>query len=89
MGLRTGWPDFLIIYRRIHGLELKREGGELSRSRWVRSRRNPERKRWVEGQREVFPRLIAAGMTIATVQTIEQVRDTLRGWGIPMREVRL
>ena len=84
MGLRRGWPDFLIIHNaRVHGIELKTDGGELSRDRMVRSRRGG--LRLVEGQRSVFPRLIAAGMPIAVCKDVSEVITALGAWGIPTR----
>jgi hypothetical protein len=50
----------------------------------IRSRRKGT-LRYVEGQREVFPRLEAAGMKIATCITVNDVLEQLIAWGIPMR----
>ena len=41
--------------------------------------------RYVEGQREVFPRLEAAGMRIATCGSVDGVLDQLTAWGVPLR----
>jgi hypothetical protein len=62
MGLKRGWPDILVLHRQLYGIELKRRGGSLSRTRMVRTRRGG--LRILEGQRDVFPRLEAAGMTL-------------------------
>jgi hypothetical protein len=32
MGLKRGWPDLLILHGKLYGIELKREGGQLSRT---------------------------------------------------------
>jgi hypothetical protein len=63
---------------------MKRAGEKLSRARMIRSRRKGT-LRYVEGQREVFPRLEAAGMKIATCITVNDVLEQLIAWGIPMR----
>ena len=85
MGLRRGWPDFLILHDRLYGIELKRQGERLSITRVVRNRRGAPRV--VEGQREVFPRLRAAGMEIVVATSIDEVLTALRGWNIPMRRI--
>jgi hypothetical protein len=89
MGLRVGWPDFLIAFNGILGVELKTETGQLSRSRWVttRDRRGNIVKRWVEGQRDVHPRLIASGgfQRIAVCRSVEEVEAELLAFGVPMR----
>jgi hypothetical protein len=86
MGLRRGWPDFLILHGRLHGLELKREGEGLSKDRLVRARRNGA-LRLVEGQASTFPRLAGAGMRIEVATSIDGVLAALRAWKIPVRKV--
>jgi hypothetical protein len=86
VGLKRGWPDILVLHRTLYGIELKRPGGRLSRARIVRTRRGAPRV--LEGQTEVFPRLIAAGMEIATCETVDQVLATLAVWNIPLRTHR-
>jgi hypothetical protein len=39
----------------------------------------------LEGQTDVFPRLTAAGMKLATCDSVDAVLDTLVGWGVPLR----
>ena len=54
IGLKRSWPDHLVLYAgKLIGIEWKKPGETLSRSRWVRTKSG--RSRWVEGQREVFP----------------------------------
>jgi hypothetical protein len=83
MGLKAGWPDFLVLHRYPYGIELKREGGVLSRDRMVRTRRGG--LRMVEGQVSVFPRLVAAGCCIAICRSVDEVLGALRDWSIPLR----
>jgi hypothetical protein len=84
LGLQRGWPDILVVHEgRVFGLELKRPGGKLSRSRWVRTRNGS--KRYVEGQQEAFQRLSGAGMGIATVSSVPLALAALEAWGIPVR----
>jgi hypothetical protein len=83
MGLKRSWPDVLVLHRTLHGIELKRRGGALSRTRTVRTRRGGVRI--VEGQRDVFPRLEAAGMRLAVCDSVEGVLATLAAWGVPLR----
>ena len=83
-GLQRGWPDFLIVHDGIYGIELKREDGRLSTTRTVRTRRGGLRV--LDGQREVFPRLIEAGFRdIAVCRSLDAVLGQLRAWGVPMR----
>lgn len=83
MGLKRNWPDVLVLHGMLHGIELKRRGGRLSITRTVRTRRGALRV--VEGQREAFPRLEAAGMKLATCETLDAVLAQLVAWGIPLR----
>jgi hypothetical protein len=83
MGLKRNWPDFIIIHGYPIGIELKNTDGELSRSRWVRSKRTG-RPRWVEGQREGFAKLRAAGMKIHICRNLEHVLVCLESEGVPM-----
>ncbi|MGC8476310.1 MAG: hypothetical protein ACP5NP_08150 [Acetobacteraceae bacterium] len=84
LGLKRGIPDVLIWHGgRSYGIELKRRGGRLSRTRTVRTRHGALRV--VEGQTETFPRLEAAGMQIAVCETVPAVLAALAEWGVPVR----
>lgn len=83
LGVKPNWPDILVLHHSIYGVELKRPGEGLSIARWVRTRRGAPR--FIEGQREVFPRLEAAGMQIATCTSVVAVLDALAGWRVPLR----
>ena len=87
MGLRRGWPDLLIVHNGLYGIELKRVGAGLSKTRMVRTRNGS--LRIVEGQADVFPRLIQAGFAgIGVCDSIDAVLSQLRAWGVPMRRIR-
>ena len=83
MGLKRGWPDVLVLHRRLIGIELKVRGGRLSRTRVVRTRRGGLRE--IVGQEEVFPRLEAAGMTIGVCSSLPAVLAFLAACGVPLR----
>jgi hypothetical protein len=83
LGLKRGWPDILILHDRMYGLELKRLGGQLSRTKIVRTRRGGWRE--LTGQEDQFPKLERAGMRIAVAHSVPEALAFLRGWGIPMR----
>jgi hypothetical protein len=84
MGLKQAWPDLLIVYNGIFGIELKRVGGRLSKTRLVR-RKNGSLKQ-LTGQTEMFPRLLVAGFRdIAVCTTPGQVLATLTAWDVPLR----
>jgi len=87
LGLKRSWPDLLVLHGSLFGIELKRPGGKLSRTRTVRTRRG--RLRIVEGQAETFPKLEAAGMKLATCDSVDSVLETLRIWDIPLRRAAL
>jgi len=88
LGLQRGWPDVLVAHAgRIYGLELKRVGGKLSKTRTVRTRSGAPRV--LEGQEDVFPRLRTAGMEIAVCTSLDDVLAALRGWGVPMVRSRV
>jgi hypothetical protein len=83
LGLKRGWPDILVLHHALYGIELKRRGGRLSKTRLVRTRSGALRE--LLGQETVFPRLEGAGMAIAVCSTPEAVLAALRGWGVPVR----
>lgn len=83
LGLKRSWPDILVLHDVLYGIELKRVGGQLSRTRSVRTRRG--RLRVVEGQRDVFPRLEAVGMRLAVCDSVDTMLTQLEAWGIQPR----
>ena len=84
LGLKRGWPDVQIVFGgRIIGVELKRRGGRLSRTRIVRTRRGSLRE--LVGQEDEFPRLEAAGMTIGVCSSLPAVLAFLASVGVPLR----
>lgn len=84
-GLAPGWPDLILAYGgHVHGIELKRRGGALSKTRLVRTKRG--RPREVVGQADEFPRLVIAGFAaIAVCHSVDEVLDQLTRWNIPTR----
>jgi len=84
VGLKRGLPDIWILSDGVYCIELKREGGELSKTRTVRTKRGSPRV--LVGQEEVFPLLIAAGVrAIAVCYSVDQMLEQCRRWPIPMR----
>lgn len=84
LGLKRGWPDILILHAgRTHGIELKPRDGELSRTRTKRTRRGSLRV--LEGQRDVLPKLRAAGMVVEVCRSLDSVLACLQRWEIPTR----
>jgi hypothetical protein len=82
-GIKRGLPDLFVINGQLYGIELKRRGGQLSKTRVVRTRRGP---RILDGQNDVFPRLLAAGVAdIAIVHSVVEALAQLRRWNIPLR----
>lgn len=86
IGTKPGWPDILVAFRGIYGIELKRQGGRLSTTRIVRRRNGAPRE--IVGQVDMFPRLLAAGFRgIAVCSSVEDVLCVIREWGCPVRGV--
>jgi len=84
LGLKRGWPDIQVVHGgRIVGIELKRRGGKLSRTRIVRTRRGSLRE--LVGQEDEFPRLREAGMNIGVCSSLPAVLEFLRLCGVPLR----
>ena len=84
LGLKRGWPDILVVHEgRTIGIELKRIGGALSKTRMVRSRSGA--LRIVEGQTDVFARLQGAGMLIEVCETVDEVLAALKRLNVPVR----
>jgi hypothetical protein len=84
LGLKRGWPDLLIGFQGLWGIELKRRGGRLSKTRVGRTRRGSPRI--LEGQEDIFPRLIASGAfrAIAVAHSVDEMLAQLTAWGIPL-----
>jgi hypothetical protein len=85
VGLKRGYPDLLVFFRQVYGIELKRVGGKLSKTRVVRTRSGAPRE--LLGQEDVFPRLLATG-AFADIQVATSVSELfahLRNWEIPLR----
>jgi hypothetical protein len=84
IGLKRAWPDHLVLWPgNIVGIEWKTGDGSLSISRFVYSKRNGK-PRWVEGQRETFPKLKAAGMKIYVCISVEHALRILQAMECPM-----
>jgi hypothetical protein len=65
-GVKAGIPDLVFLWGGLRALELKKPGGVLS-----------------PAQRAMHPRLLAAGaVAVATVDSLETARETLRRWGL-------
>ena len=91
-GVKRGLPDVMVLHDgKLRAIELKKAGsgprggggGTLSKTRIVRTRRGAPRI--LEGQEDVFPRLEAAGMTIAIARSVDEVLAQLAAWGVPLR----
>lgn len=84
VGLKRGYPDIMVFYDGVYGLELKRNGGTLSKTIIDRSARGGPIERI--GQEDMFPRLIASGWkAIAVVRSVTEMLQQLERWQIPLR----
>lgn len=83
IGVRRSWPDMIVLWpQNVVGIELKTGDGRLSISRVVHTKRG--KPRWVEGQRETFPKLKAAGMRIFVCSSVDHSLRILRAMECPM-----
>jgi hypothetical protein len=89
LGLKAGWPDLMIGFDGAWGIELKRRGGKLSKTRITRTRRGGPRIH--EGQEDVFPMLLASGMfrAIGIAYSVDDMLAQLAEWQIPLRPHQL
>ena len=85
IGLKRGLPDIWILHKGVYCIELKAKGNYLSRTTVVRSRRGI--LRILEGQTDVFPKLLATGAVkaISICHSVDDVIERLDRWGIPHR----
>lgn len=85
MGLKRGMPDLFLFYAGLWGIELKRRGGHLSKTRIVRTKRGTPRV--LAGQEEVFAALLRSGgfREIAIAHSVEEVLAQIDRWQIPLR----
>lgn len=85
IGLKRGLPDIWIMFDGVWLIELKRPGGQLSKTRIVRTRRGSPRV--LEGQVDVFAKLCATGAVrdLAVCYSVDDVLDRIAVWKIPCR----
>jgi hypothetical protein len=85
VGLKRAWPDLLVFFNHVYGVELKREGGRLSKTRIVRTRRGAPRE--LVGQEDVFPLLLKTGAfaDIRIARSLGELFAHLTDWQIPLR----
>jgi hypothetical protein len=83
-GVKRGLPDlFVIAPSGFYGIEFKTRYGRLSKTRTVHYPSGSPRI--LEGQEDTFPRLEAAGMTIAIAHSVDEMLAALDRWQIPLR----
>jgi hypothetical protein len=83
-GLKPNWPDLFIVFNALtFGFEVKTRAGKLSKTRFIVNKRG--KRRLVEGQEDVFPRLRKAGMSITVVHSVDELLAACRYIGIPIR----
>lgn len=84
IGLKRGMPDLWIFHGRVYCIELKRRGGQLSKTHIGRTKSGAPRV--YVGQEETFPRLLATGAIaeIAVCHSIDEVLAQLRAWHVPL-----
>jgi hypothetical protein len=84
-GLKRSLPDIWLLHNGVYLVELKREGGKLSQTRIVRTRRGSPRL--LVGQAELFPALLRTGAitAIAVCHSVDELLAQVERWGIPLR----
>jgi len=83
IGIKRGFPDLLIFYDLVFGIELKARRGRLSKTRIVHTRRGSPRE--LIGQEDMFPKLMATGAfgAIEVARSVDDVCRLLDTWHIP------
>lgn len=80
LGVKEGIPDIWVLFHgRLHGIELKAPPKVLKRGA---SRAKP---RLSDAQKEMHPRLEAAGAVVTVARSLEEVERFLRLHGVPLR----
>jgi len=84
-GLKRGLPDIWLLHNRVFCVELKRRGGQLSKTRIGYTKRGSPRV--YVGQEETFPQLIATGAieAIAVCTSVDEMLAQCARWQIPLR----
>jgi hypothetical protein len=82
-GIKRGFPDIMIFWRQVWGIELKRRGGRVSKTRIGRTRKGGPRI--LIGQEDMFPKLLDSGAwgAIEVAHSIDEVCMLLDRWRIP------
>lgn len=85
VGLKRGMPDIWVLHNGVWCIELKRNGGSLSKTRIGRTKRGSPRV--LVGQEEMFPALIHSGgiKAIAVCTNVDEMLGQLAAWKIPLR----
>jgi hypothetical protein len=84
IGLKRNLPDLFVLHQgTLHGIELKRAGARLSRTRTVRTRNGGLRV--LDGQVEAWPRWQSAGMRLTTAHSLDDVLAYLEAVNVPLR----
>lgn len=85
IGIQRGFPDLMIFYKKVFGIELKARRGRLSKTRVARTRRGGPRM--LIGQEEMFDLLLASGAwaAIEVARSVDEVCLLLDIWKIPKR----
>jgi hypothetical protein len=84
-GLKRGFPDIMVFFGKVFGIELKRGSAKLSKTRIVHTRRGGARE--LIGQEDMFPLLLATGAwaDIRVAHSINEMFAHLIDWQIPLR----
>ena len=88
IGLKRGYPDLMIFYQKVWGVEIKRtHNSYLSKTRVVRTRSGAPRL--LIGQEEMFRLLVETGAWggIAVVRSVDELIRQLIQWQIPIRSL--
>lgn len=85
VGLKRSFPDILLFFKGVYGVELKRDSGRLSKRRIIVTARGTRRE--LLGQEDVFPMLLQTGafVDIRVARSVTELAEHLSQWGIPLR----
>jgi len=83
VGIKRGFPDLMIFYRQVWGIELKTRRGRLSKTKVTHTARGGPRE--LIGQEDMFPKLLDTGAwgAIEVARSVDDVCKLLDQWKIP------
>ena len=89
LGWKPGWPDWQAVWRgAYYGIEFKRAGNTLSRSKIIRRANGSMRERLGQVERHALLREAGVEDRLVVCTSADEAIAAVRRWGMPARESR-